>query len=201
MLLLWWCPFTIQKEKRAGLQFTSRDYLSLLLTPLRIRWTIPLMQMLLAFLLFTTLLCSEGTNESLLCPKIRWKLWKKDCTHFNPIYFNMGFLNFFRVSGLLICKCARFCIKHASQNVVFSKKLPEENEEFLVLDGRVHFLVSGQWSDSPRTGFLDVRLWRRLVLFPSKIIEIFFDIHRKQLDLDKKIICGLCCWILRTVKE
>jgi hypothetical protein len=34
--------FKIQKEKRAGLQFTSTDYLSLLLTPLRIRWTIPL---------------------------------------------------------------------------------------------------------------------------------------------------------------
>ncbi len=44
MLLLWWCPFKIQKEKRAGLQFTSPDYLSSLLTPLRIRWTIPLRQ-------------------------------------------------------------------------------------------------------------------------------------------------------------
>jgi hypothetical protein len=42
MLLLWWCPFKIQKEKRAGLQFTITDYLSLSLTPLRIRWTIPL---------------------------------------------------------------------------------------------------------------------------------------------------------------
>ncbi len=42
MLLLWWCPFKIQKEKRAGLQFTSTDYLRLLLTPLRIRWTLPL---------------------------------------------------------------------------------------------------------------------------------------------------------------
>jgi hypothetical protein len=30
------------KRKRAGLQFTRTDYLSLLLTPLRIRWTIPL---------------------------------------------------------------------------------------------------------------------------------------------------------------
>ncbi len=35
-------PFIIQKEKRAGLQFTSTDYMSLLLTHLRIRWTIPL---------------------------------------------------------------------------------------------------------------------------------------------------------------
>jgi hypothetical protein len=35
-------PFKIQKEKRAGLQFTSTDFLSLLLTPPRIRWTIPL---------------------------------------------------------------------------------------------------------------------------------------------------------------
>ncbi len=42
MLLLWWCPFKIQKEKRAGLQFTSTDYLRLFFTPLRIRWTIPL---------------------------------------------------------------------------------------------------------------------------------------------------------------
>jgi hypothetical protein len=40
--LLWWCPFKIQKEKRAGLQFTSTDYLSIVSTPLRIRWTIPL---------------------------------------------------------------------------------------------------------------------------------------------------------------
>ncbi len=42
MLLLSWCPFKIQKEKQEGLQFTSTDYLSLLLTPLRIRWTKPL---------------------------------------------------------------------------------------------------------------------------------------------------------------
>ncbi len=33
--------FKIQNEKRAGLQFTSTDYLNLLLTTLRIRWTIP----------------------------------------------------------------------------------------------------------------------------------------------------------------
>ncbi len=31
MLLLWWCSFQIQKEKPAGLQFTSTDYLSLFL--------------------------------------------------------------------------------------------------------------------------------------------------------------------------
>ncbi len=42
MLLLWWCPFKIQNEKWPGLQFTRTDYLSLGLTPLRIRWTIPL---------------------------------------------------------------------------------------------------------------------------------------------------------------
>jgi hypothetical protein len=41
-------PFKIQKEKRAGLQFTSKDYLSLLLTPPRIRWTIPLTRHTLA---------------------------------------------------------------------------------------------------------------------------------------------------------
>jgi hypothetical protein len=42
MLLLRSCPFKIQKEKRAGLPFTSTDYLSLILISLRIRWTIPL---------------------------------------------------------------------------------------------------------------------------------------------------------------
>jgi hypothetical protein len=42
MLLLRWCPFQIQNEKWLGLQFTRTDYLSLVLTPLRIRWTIPL---------------------------------------------------------------------------------------------------------------------------------------------------------------
>jgi hypothetical protein len=42
MLLLWWCPFKIHKEKLAGLQFTSTDYLRIVSIPLRIRWTIPL---------------------------------------------------------------------------------------------------------------------------------------------------------------
>ncbi len=42
MLLLRWCPFKMQKEKWPGLQFTRTDFLSLVLTPLRIRWTIPL---------------------------------------------------------------------------------------------------------------------------------------------------------------
>ncbi len=28
MLILWWCPFKIQKEKQAGLQFISTDYSS-----------------------------------------------------------------------------------------------------------------------------------------------------------------------------
>ncbi len=36
------CPLKIQKEKLAGLQFTSTDYMSIVSTPLRIRWTIPL---------------------------------------------------------------------------------------------------------------------------------------------------------------
>jgi hypothetical protein len=49
MLLLLWCPFKIQKEKLAGLQFISTDYLSLVLTPLRIRWTIPLIYLILLF--------------------------------------------------------------------------------------------------------------------------------------------------------
>ncbi len=42
MLLLRWCPFKIQTEKWPGLQFTRTDYLSLVLTPLKICWTIPL---------------------------------------------------------------------------------------------------------------------------------------------------------------
>jgi hypothetical protein len=41
-LILLWCPFKIQKEKQVGLLFTSTDYLSIVSTPLRIRWTIPL---------------------------------------------------------------------------------------------------------------------------------------------------------------
>ncbi len=45
MSLLWWCPFKSWKEKRADLQFTSTDYLSIVLTPVRIRWTIPLRPM------------------------------------------------------------------------------------------------------------------------------------------------------------
>jgi hypothetical protein len=35
-------PLKFKKKKRAGLQSTSTDYLSLLLSPLRIRWTISL---------------------------------------------------------------------------------------------------------------------------------------------------------------
>jgi hypothetical protein len=42
MLLLWWCSLRIQKEKLAGLQFTSMDYLSIVSTSLRICLTIPL---------------------------------------------------------------------------------------------------------------------------------------------------------------
>jgi hypothetical protein len=45
MVLCSYCdsvPLKLKKEKLAGLQFTNTDYLSLLLTPLRIRWTIPL---------------------------------------------------------------------------------------------------------------------------------------------------------------
>jgi hypothetical protein len=33
MLILGWCPFLIQKEKGAGFQFSSMDYLGLALTP------------------------------------------------------------------------------------------------------------------------------------------------------------------------
>jgi hypothetical protein len=36
LLLLWWCPFKIQKEKWPGLQFTRTDCLSLVSTPLKI---------------------------------------------------------------------------------------------------------------------------------------------------------------------
>ncbi len=42
MILSWWCPFKIQKEKQADPQFTSMDFLSLVLISLIIRWTIPL---------------------------------------------------------------------------------------------------------------------------------------------------------------
>jgi hypothetical protein len=46
MLLLRQCPFKIQKVKRTGLQVTSSDYFSLILTPLRSHWTIPLSDLL-----------------------------------------------------------------------------------------------------------------------------------------------------------
>jgi hypothetical protein len=42
MLLLGWCPCKIQDEKRVDLHFTRTDRMSLVLTSLRIRWTIPL---------------------------------------------------------------------------------------------------------------------------------------------------------------
>jgi hypothetical protein len=42
LMFLLWCPLKIQKEKREGLQLTQTNYLSILLTPVRIRWTIPL---------------------------------------------------------------------------------------------------------------------------------------------------------------
>jgi hypothetical protein len=63
MLLLWWCPFKIQKEKWPGLQFTRTDYLSLLLTTLRIRWTIPLISVSMAI---DILLKKEELNMRLL---------------------------------------------------------------------------------------------------------------------------------------
>jgi hypothetical protein len=42
MLLLYGVPLKVNKKNWPGLQFTRTDYLSLVLTPLRIRWTIPL---------------------------------------------------------------------------------------------------------------------------------------------------------------
>jgi hypothetical protein len=38
-------PLKLKKLKRLCHQFTSMDYLSLVLTPLRIRWTVPLGQL------------------------------------------------------------------------------------------------------------------------------------------------------------
>ncbi len=69
MLLLWWCPFKIQKEKRAGLQFTSTDYLRLLLTPLRIRWTIPLRGYFDCLTTVLTMFCKNFTlkEEKIIC--------------------------------------------------------------------------------------------------------------------------------------
>jgi hypothetical protein len=40
MLLARWCPLKIQHKILAGLQFSSRDCLSLVLTPVRIYWTV-----------------------------------------------------------------------------------------------------------------------------------------------------------------
>ncbi len=42
MLLSWWWPFEIRYKKLPGLQFSITDHMSLLPTPHRLRWTIPL---------------------------------------------------------------------------------------------------------------------------------------------------------------
>jgi hypothetical protein len=73
MLLLWWCPFKIQKEKWAGLQFTSTDFLSIVSTPLRIRWTIPL-----SIVLCPVCGSVQIVASILRLPILSW-LWCRDC--------------------------------------------------------------------------------------------------------------------------
>jgi hypothetical protein len=68
MFLLWWCPFKIWKEKRADLQFTSTDYLSIVLTPVRIRWTVPLKTVLQNMQLTSFIYCTWS------CLKYLWFL-------------------------------------------------------------------------------------------------------------------------------
>ncbi len=70
MLLLWWCPLKLKKEKRAGLQFTSTDYLSLVLTPLSSCLTIPLTSFNIFFLLNKFFLFLCGYVVLLLLPAL-----------------------------------------------------------------------------------------------------------------------------------
>jgi hypothetical protein len=67
MLLLWWCPFQIQKEKWLGLLFTMTVFFSLALIPLINRWTIPICK------------CKTARNSYALytCPKLRLKYTAK----------------------------------------------------------------------------------------------------------------------------
>jgi hypothetical protein len=56
-------PLKIQKEKRMGVQFTSTNNLNLVLTPLRIRRTIPLRKSAIHFLRVPDILCSTALNS------------------------------------------------------------------------------------------------------------------------------------------
>ncbi len=83
MFLLWWFPFKIWKEKRADLQFTNTDYLIIVLTPVRIRWTIPLktndryghvnvnLQAIVAPLYCTFLLTEKKKLQSYVCQNLQ----------------------------------------------------------------------------------------------------------------------------------
>ncbi len=75
MFLLWWCPFKIRKEKRAGLQFTSTDYLSIVLTPVRIRWTVPLSCGII--LLSWRLLAGKSLLMATIILRLSWISWPK----------------------------------------------------------------------------------------------------------------------------
>jgi hypothetical protein len=83
MLLLLGCLFKIQKEKRAGLQFTSTDYLSFLLTPLRIRWTIPLGSVSASMLWAGGLRIGKYLSKKSHCSGKKYKKWSANRKHYS----------------------------------------------------------------------------------------------------------------------
>jgi hypothetical protein len=56
----------------------------------------------------------------------------------------------------------------------FSFNITKGVEINLMLDGRSHLPVSGQWQILPKTGYLGVIPRRRHVAFPQKISQYFF---------------------------
>jgi hypothetical protein len=56
-------PLKFLKKNGPALQFTSTDFLSLLLTPLRIRWTIPLSEEYFLSLMLASLFSEKSAKN------------------------------------------------------------------------------------------------------------------------------------------
>ncbi len=102
MLLLWWCPFKIQKEKQAGLLFTSTDYLSIVLIPFRIHWTIPLTYM-------------KVSSNCIYRNKVRVFFILLQRCAFRDIYANLNFKKVFPKSVLFTIKKIQWIFFQNSQ--------------------------------------------------------------------------------------
>jgi hypothetical protein len=124
MLSLWWCPF--KKKKWPCLQFTKTDYLSLVLTPVRIRWRIPLKSHLFS-VVFSTLREGCGNFWKVFTYSTWWIhikisiLWRKpedkivaDFFAWNRSRSELHLVShFFKLQTLKTCKvtCVRNAVK------------------------------------------------------------------------------------------